>query len=76
MNSDNPENGRISPTGGSSLLIAASAPATANIADSSLVPAPIALLGDDACHAWVEFFASHIRNPNMPNFSMVATQFH
>ncbi len=64
MNSSIPENARISPTGGSGLLVAASAPATAEISESALVPAPIALLGDDACHAWVEFFASHIRNPN------------
>ena len=64
MNSDTPENGRISPTGGSSLLVASSAPAIARVTESTLVPAPIALLGDDACHAWVEFFASHIRNPN------------
>ena len=64
MNSDNPENARISSIGGSSLLVAASAPASAGNAESALVPASIALLGDDACHAWVEFFASHIRNPN------------
>ena len=64
MNSDNPEIARTSPTGGSSLLVAASAPAAAGVADSALVPAPIAHLGDDACHSWVEFFASHIRNPN------------
>ena len=55
---------RIAPTGGSWLLIASSAPATARVTESALVPAPVALLGDDACHAWVEFFASHIRNPN------------
>ena len=64
MNSDNPEIARISSTGGSGLLIAAPAPATAEISESALVPAPIARLGDDACHAWVEFFASRIRNPN------------
>ena len=52
MNSSVPENGRISPTGGSSLVIAAPAPATAEITETALVPAPIALLGDDACHAW------------------------
>ena len=64
MISSIPENVRISPTGGSSLLVAASAPVTARVTKSALVPAPIARLGDDACHARVEFFASHIRNPN------------
>ena len=61
MNSSIPENPRSSPSGGSDLLAAAPAPA---IPESALVPESVALLGDDACHAWVEFFASHIRNPN------------
>ena len=54
---------RRAPVGSFGLPVATPTLKTTRTTELVLVPTPVTLLGEAACRATVEFFASHIRNP-------------